>query len=197
MHRLCDCPPMNVREEAVQRSGNVRFRREQVLVQLNVERAALLPVWHLVSGQVLLRVQKFHAAIAHGLMARLELLRGDEHVLVRGHTVVRVGVQLPADDSLYDNGRYPGGLQFGEQPQERVGFHGLHHDRLHGLTLIRQKDLTVRFPGGRAADDRRVDHRQHAVGRRHGEQCVPCLPLNIRLPIHGSIFQRGAERLQK
>ena len=68
-----------IRKKAVQIAIGLRIRREQALVQLNIQRTAWLPIGHLVGRvQVRLGIGHLHAIVQQSLMALGEFLRRDQ-----------------------------------------------------------------------------------------------------------------------
>ena len=167
-------------------------------MQFDIDRAAGLAVGHLVGrGAILLRLAGLHAEGEHRLMAALRLFGGDEHVLIAGHAVIRLGIQSAAGDALDHAGRKARTLQVLHQREELARLHGLHHDAVHHLALDRHHQPQVRALRRGAGIGRLKDHRQHMMRMRKLEQIIPCLRAHRRIPGHALAAQACAQRFQE
>ena len=99
-------PLPHVFKKAVHVAVGIALRRKKGLVQLEVKGAAGLAIGHFVAIPVRFRC---HAKFRQHAVATFKLPRGDQHILVAGGPVIRLGIQAAAYNAFDNEGIYPGG----------------------------------------------------------------------------------------
>lgn len=140
-------------EEVIQLVVGVLGGIEQVAVQLDVKRAVLFCVGHLVCrGQFVRRRVGGQAVCKKRLMAGKELALRDEQVVVRADAVVPQGVEPAAKLPLHHNGVQSGGTEPAVEVGELRRAHGLVQHLPDDLPLDGREQRGV-LPGGRRLAD--------------------------------------------
>ena len=192
---LLNSPAAHICKEPVHITVGGVLIRKQAPVDLYVQRAVRTHIAYFVT--VVIRITGGKAKFGKNAVAGSKLLRVDQHILIGTEPVIRVGVQLPAGDSLYHQGLDPSFLQCLKKRMEFRGFPGLQRNHLDGAAAVEgHQPLICQFRCG-AGIYCLKDHRQHPVGLRQRQNLFPLIPGKGVIPWNIFIFQGGRKCLQE
>ena len=130
-------------------------------------------------------------------MAQPQLVAPKQQIFVGGHALIRVRIELAADDPLDDNRRKPRSAKIIIQREKRLCALCLHDDIMHHAALVRRENSRVCALSRLGAEHRLIHHWEHAVRIRKRKQRMPLLRFKRLGPCDGRVSQRGVERFKK
>ena len=190
LHFLNDGALMDLFEKAVEIAVGIGLGGEEALVKLNVQGTAGLLVGHLV------RISDFfglrgglHAGGDQDAVAGIEIVGGDQQILVIGVTGVRLGIETAAHQALDHQGLEPCGMKALLQGEKFGGLSGLDGSFAGSGLGDRGQQGGVVFDQRSIAANGAADHGQHIL--------LICLVHEL-LPLFGSeIFFDGGRDAQE
>ena len=127
-------------------------------------------------------------------VARMIYHRPKLNIFISGRTVIRSGVQLPADDSFYHQGCDPLLTQMAVELQKIMGFHGLEQNLMAHLLLYSQKRRILHL---RKMIGSFIDQRQYMMSLRQPANGLPILCSKRILNLCTFATKRSAQNIQK
>lgn len=192
-----DLPVEYILKEMIQAAVCFGFGREEFLVQFDMEHPAHMIIRYFsLFIRIFVRLQHLHLVFRKYFRTPVELIFWDEDVLVSRAPVVRLAVEIPADDAFHHQRGQPLFCKSGIDLQKFFRLSALYSDLSDHLCLDHPHKLLRAGRKCRACVNCIIYHRKDLVISAEPEQPRPAVCIHAVRPCHLLILQKAAERFQ-